>query len=124
MLPCFFGGFRSRFVSSAASAATSFARVCRGAVMGAEGAVNILYRRELEAAADVEAVRAAKVAEYREKFANPVVAAQRGFVDEVIPPNSCAVPGRNPSVETATPFSVPGDPGSTWALPATRGRPA
>jgi propionyl-CoA carboxylase beta chain len=56
------------------------------AVMGAEGAVNILYRRELEAAADVDAVRAAKIAEYREKFANPVVAAQRGFVDEVIAP--------------------------------------
>jgi propionyl-CoA carboxylase beta chain len=56
------------------------------AVMGAEGAVNILYRRELEAAADVEAARAARVAEYREKFANPYVAAQRGYVDEVIQP--------------------------------------
>jgi propionyl-CoA carboxylase beta chain len=56
------------------------------AVMGAEGAVNILYRRELEAAADVTAARAAKIAEYREKFANPYVAAQRGFVDEVIAP--------------------------------------
>jgi len=56
------------------------------AVMGAEGAVNILYKRELEAAADVAAARAARVAEYREKFANPYVAAQRGFVDEVIAP--------------------------------------
>jgi propionyl-CoA carboxylase beta chain len=56
------------------------------AVMGAEGAVNILYRRELEAAGDVAAARAAKIAEYREKFANPYVAAQRGFVDEVIAP--------------------------------------
>ena len=56
------------------------------AVMGAEGAVNILYRRELEAATDVAAARAAKIAEYREKFANPYVAAQRGFVDEVIAP--------------------------------------
>jgi propionyl-CoA carboxylase beta chain len=56
------------------------------AVMGAEGAVNILYRRELEGAADVTAARAAKIAEYREKFANPYVAAQRGFVDEVIAP--------------------------------------
>jgi propionyl-CoA carboxylase beta chain len=56
------------------------------AVMGAEGAVNILYRRELEAAADVTAARAAKISEYREKFANPYVAAQRGFVDEVIAP--------------------------------------
>ncbi|MBI4887728.1 MAG: methylmalonyl-CoA carboxyltransferase [Acidobacteria bacterium] len=56
------------------------------AVMGAEGAVNILYRRELEAAADPAAVRASKVAEYREKFANPYAAAQRGFIDEVIRP--------------------------------------
>ncbi len=56
------------------------------AVMGAEGAVNILYRRELEASGDVAAARAAKIAEYREKFANPYVAAQHGFVDEVIAP--------------------------------------
>jgi propionyl-CoA carboxylase beta chain len=56
------------------------------AVMGAEGAVNILYKRELDAAADVAAVRAARIAEYREKFANPYVAAERGFIDEVIRP--------------------------------------
>jgi propionyl-CoA carboxylase beta chain len=56
------------------------------AVMGAEGAVNILYKRELDAAADVAGVRAARIAEYREKFANPYVAAQRGFVDEIIRP--------------------------------------
>jgi propionyl-CoA carboxylase beta chain len=58
------------------------------AVMGAEGAVNILYRRELEAAADVAAARAARVAEYREKFANPTVAAERGFIDEIIAPRT------------------------------------
>jgi propionyl-CoA carboxylase beta chain len=57
------------------------------AVMGAEGAVNVLYRRELEAASDVSAARAARAAEYREKFANPNVAAQRGFIDEVIQPH-------------------------------------
>jgi propionyl-CoA carboxylase beta chain len=57
------------------------------AVMGAEGAVNILYKRELEAAADVAAARAARIAEYREKFANPRVAAERGFVDEIITPS-------------------------------------
>jgi propionyl-CoA carboxylase beta subunit len=57
------------------------------AVMGAEGAVNILYRRELDAAADAAAARAAKIAEYREKFANPYVAAQRGFIDEIIRPS-------------------------------------
>ena len=56
------------------------------AVMGAEGAVNILYKRELDAAADVAAARAEKITEYRQKFANPYVAAERGFVDEVIQP--------------------------------------
>jgi propionyl-CoA carboxylase beta chain len=56
------------------------------AVMGPEGAVNVLYRRELEAAEDPTALRAQKVQEFREKFANPYVAAERGFVDEVIEP--------------------------------------
>jgi propionyl-CoA carboxylase beta chain len=56
------------------------------AVMGAEGAVNILYRRELERATDVAAARAARVAEYRARFADPFVAAQRGFVDQIILP--------------------------------------
>jgi propionyl-CoA carboxylase beta chain len=56
------------------------------AVMGPDGAVNILYRRELEAAADAAAFREARTAEYREKFANPYVAAERGYVDEVIEP--------------------------------------
>jgi propionyl-CoA carboxylase beta chain len=58
------------------------------AVMGPEGAVNILYRRELQEAGDEGAgVRAKKVAEYREKFSNPYVAAERGFVDAVIEPH-------------------------------------
>jgi propionyl-CoA carboxylase beta chain len=56
------------------------------AVMGAEGAVGILYRRELTDAPDKEAVRNSKVLELEEKFANPYVAAERGFVDEVIEP--------------------------------------
>ena len=56
------------------------------AVMGPEGAVNILYKREIDAAADKEAARAKRVAEFKEKFANPYVAASRGFVDEVIRP--------------------------------------
>jgi propionyl-CoA carboxylase beta chain len=56
------------------------------AVMGPEGAVNVLYRRELAAAADPSALRQQKVAEFRAKFANPYVAADRGFVDEVIEP--------------------------------------
>jgi propionyl-CoA carboxylase beta chain len=57
------------------------------AVMGPEGAVNILYRRELDTASDPAAARAQRVAEFREKFANPYVAASRGFVDEVIRPS-------------------------------------
>ena len=56
------------------------------AVMGPEGAVNILYKRELDEAADKIAARSEKVAEFREKFANPFVAASRGFLDEVIQP--------------------------------------
>ena len=56
------------------------------AVMGPEGAVNILYKREIEAADDPAAQRAKRVEEFREKFANPYVAASRGFVDEVIRP--------------------------------------
>jgi propionyl-CoA carboxylase beta chain len=56
------------------------------AVMGPEGAVNVLYRRELQSAQDPEALRAEKVAEFREKFANPYVATDRGFVDAVIEP--------------------------------------
>jgi propionyl-CoA carboxylase beta chain len=56
------------------------------AVMGPEGAVSILYKREIEAAADAIAARSARVAEFRDKFANPYVAASRGFLDEVIRP--------------------------------------
>ena len=59
------------------------------AVMGPEGAVNILYRRELAAAGDdAPQVRAAKVEEYRQRFSNPYVAAERGFVDAVIEPRT------------------------------------
>ncbi len=54
------------------------------AVMGAEGAVNIVYRREL--AGGDEEVRKAKTAEFRERFANPFVAAERGYLDDVIEP--------------------------------------
>jgi len=58
------------------------------AVMGAEGAVNILHKREIEKAEDPAAMRAQKIAEFREKFANPYVAAEKGFVDEVILPRT------------------------------------
>jgi propionyl-CoA carboxylase beta chain len=56
------------------------------AVMGPEGAVNVLYRRELAAAEDAVAMRLAKVQEFKDKFANPYVAADRGFIDDVIEP--------------------------------------
>jgi propionyl-CoA carboxylase beta chain len=56
------------------------------AVMGSEGAVNIIYRKELEKVQDPILRRAELVAEYREKFANPYVAAGRGYIDDVIEP--------------------------------------
>jgi propionyl-CoA carboxylase beta chain len=56
------------------------------AVMGPEGAVNIVYRREIGAAADQAAARQQKVDEFRERFANPFIAAERGYVDDVIEP--------------------------------------
>jgi len=56
------------------------------AVMGPDGAVNILYKREMDGAADPAALKDEKTREYREKFANPFVAAERGYVDEVIEP--------------------------------------
>jgi propionyl-CoA carboxylase beta chain len=57
------------------------------AVMGSEGAVNIIHRADLKAdSGSAEKVRAEKVAEYKDKFANPYVAAVRGYVDEVIEP--------------------------------------
>jgi acetyl-CoA carboxylase carboxyltransferase component len=56
------------------------------AVMGPEGAVNIMYRKELAAAEDQAAYKDERVQEYRDKFANPYVAAARGYVDDVIEP--------------------------------------
>jgi propionyl-CoA carboxylase beta chain len=58
------------------------------AVMGPEGAVNVLYRRELAEAADPAALRARLVEDFRAKLANPFVAASRGFVDEIIHPRA------------------------------------
>jgi propionyl-CoA carboxylase beta chain len=56
------------------------------AVMGPEGAVNIVFRKELEGVDDPEARRAELIADYKERFANPYSAAERGYVDEVIEP--------------------------------------
>ena len=57
------------------------------AVMGAQGAVNILYRKELSAAENEHELRASLIKEYNETLANPYLAAERGFVDAVIEPN-------------------------------------
>ena len=56
------------------------------AVMGAEGAVGVLYRREINEASDKETVRRTRISEFEEKFENPYVAAERGFIDEIIEP--------------------------------------
>ncbi|MEP0805188.1 MAG: acyl-CoA carboxylase subunit beta [Chloroflexota bacterium] len=56
------------------------------AVMGPDGAVNIIFRKELEKAKDPAQRKAELVAEYREKFASPYVAAERGYIDDVIEP--------------------------------------
>jgi len=56
------------------------------AVMGAQGAVNILYRRELADAPDQNGLRARRVTEYEDTLANPYIAAERGYVDAVIRP--------------------------------------
>jgi acetyl-CoA carboxylase carboxyltransferase component len=57
------------------------------AVMGPEGAANIIFRKEILSSEDPDGTRRKKVAEYKEKFANPYVAAARGFVDAVIEPS-------------------------------------
>ena len=58
------------------------------AVMGPEGAVNIIFRKELSKAKDPDKKRAELVEEYREKFANPYIAASRGYIDDVIEPST------------------------------------
>jgi acetyl-CoA carboxylase carboxyltransferase component len=56
------------------------------AVMGAEGAVNIIHRKEIAGAGDANAKRADLIADYSERFSNPYIAAERGYVDAVIEP--------------------------------------
>jgi acetyl-CoA carboxylase carboxyltransferase component len=57
------------------------------AVMGPEGAANIIFKKEIEEAADPDKMRQLKVQEYKEKFANPYVAAAKGYIDSVIEPD-------------------------------------
>jgi len=56
------------------------------AVMGAEGAVGIIHRKEIAGASDPDAKRAELIADYTERFSNPYVAAERGYIDDVIAP--------------------------------------
>jgi propionyl-CoA carboxylase beta chain len=58
------------------------------AVMGPEGAVNIVYKRELNGSSESTPARDAKISEFREKFANPYIACEKGYLDEVIEPRS------------------------------------
>ena len=72
------------------------------AVMGPEGAVSIVFRAELEESADPDTQRAELIREYRERFANPFVAAERGYVDDVIEPRRTR-PVLIDALETALP---------------------
>jgi propionyl-CoA carboxylase beta chain len=54
--------------------------------MGPDGAVNVVFRNEIAQAPDPESARAAYIADYREKFANPYKAAEFGYLDEIIRP--------------------------------------
>ncbi len=56
------------------------------AVMGPEGAANIIFRKDIDQAEDPDKARNRKIGEYRDKFANPYIAAARGYVDDVIEP--------------------------------------
>ena len=76
------------------------------AVMGPEGAVNIVFRKELEAAEDPVARRAELIAEYKERFANPYHAAERGYVDDVVEPRRTR-PVLISALETALPKREP-----------------
>jgi acetyl-CoA/propionyl-CoA carboxylase carboxyl transferase subunit len=58
------------------------------AVMGPQGAINIIFRKELDQAEDVEAKRQELTEEYAERFASPYVAASRGYVDDIIMPKN------------------------------------
>jgi propionyl-CoA carboxylase beta chain len=77
------------------------------AVMGPDGAVNIVFRRELEEAADPDARRAELIADYKERFANPYSAAERGYVDDVIEPRRTR-PYLIRALETLLPKREPG----------------
>jgi acetyl-CoA carboxylase carboxyltransferase component len=61
------------------------------AVMGAEGAANIIHRKEIQSAPDPKKKKEEKIKEYRDLFANPYIAATRGYIDQVITPRETRV---------------------------------
>ncbi len=61
------------------------------AVMGAEGAANIVFRKEISSAADPATARKQRIDEYRDKFSNPYIAAARGYVDDIIEPRTTRI---------------------------------
>jgi propionyl-CoA carboxylase beta chain len=77
------------------------------AVMGSDGAVNIIFRHELERADDPDARRAELVADYEERFSNPYTAAERGYIDDVIEPRRTR-PVMIDALETALTKREPG----------------
>jgi propionyl-CoA carboxylase beta chain len=78
----------SKHIRSDVSVAWPSAQI---AVMGAEGAVNVIHRREISSADDPEAKRAELIGSYSEHLLNPYVAAERGYVDAVIDPRETRV---------------------------------
>ncbi len=93
------------------------------AVMGPEGAVNIIFRNELTKAPDANAERTRLVNEYREKFANPFKAAELGYIDEVIRPEETRGQG-HPRAGDAQ-GQAPGEPAAQARQhPAVAGRQA
>lgn len=82
-----FGGAYIAMNSKGMGADVVFAwPIAQTAVMGAEGAVDILYRKEIERSSDTEAERKRRISEYEDHYMVPYIAAQRGFIDEVIQP--------------------------------------
>ena len=80
--------------------------------MGPDGAVNIVFRKELESVADPDTRRAELIADYKERFANPYSAAERGYVDDVIEPRRTR-PYLIRALETTLSSASPHPSGST-----------
>ena len=94
------------------------------AVMGPQGAVNIIFRKEIESAADAEERRAELIEEYTERFANPYNAAERGYVDDVIDPRDTRRGARALARDAAHEEGAASRSASTGTSRCDRARPA